>query len=114
MNASGIHMHTQSSRIDATMAARIAGAISTSPNEQKRPNSPSDLEIWCRCEADGFGNDADGSTMPMDVQNNGNDPKMATNASRNIRKSHKAKIEKLTYRAPSHNGQASRTMKTHQ
>ena len=88
MNASGIHMHTQSSRIDATMAARIAGAISTSTNEQKRPNSPSDLEIWCRCEADGFGNDADGSTMPMDVQNNGNDPKMATNASRNIRKSH--------------------------
>ena len=87
-NTSGIHMHAQSGRIDATTAARIAGTISTSPNEQKRPNSPSDLETWCGCEADGLGNDADGSTVPTDVQNNGNDPKMATNGSRNVRKSH--------------------------
>ena len=77
--------HAHSDQIDPKMSAKIAETISVPKNSQKQPNSSVGVKNQRIGEADGLGNRADGSSRHRGTQSNGNNLKMAKNASKNVR-----------------------------
>ena len=84
-DASTTRTGMQSDRNSTRRTAKIHETISKTSNKPKLPNSPVGVKIQCIGEADGLGNHVDGSKVCRDTQGTGTDPKMAENASKNVK-----------------------------